>query len=68
MNLFKSRLAEEVSRRTTISVIIMFVGILLVAAGYFGGLEWMLYLGLIVVLVGVMSELVFGIVGKSARK
>jgi len=64
MNLSKSMLPEKVSRRTIISAITMFVGILLVAAGYFGGLEWMLYLGLIVVLVGVMSQLVFGIMGQ----
>jgi hypothetical protein len=43
----------------------MLVGILLIATGYFGDLRMILYLGLIVTLVGLLLEVVFGVIGGS---
>jgi hypothetical protein len=41
------------------------MGVVLLATGYFGGFEKILYLGFIFILIGVLLELVFGFIGRS---
>lgn len=65
MNIRTPLLRAKVSYQSIINAIVMLVGILLIATGYFGDLRMILYLGLIVTLVGLLLEVVFGVIGRS---
>jgi hypothetical protein len=58
---------RKVSRRSIVAAIVMFVGILLLALGYYGGRRTFLYAGLVLFLLGVIEELLFGILLPKSR-
>ncbi len=59
-----STLPARVKTRSITLAIVMFIGILVLAAGYFRNSETLIYLGLIVTLSGVVPELVLGLLGQ----
>ena len=67
MNSRRSSLPAKVSTRTIISAIVMLIGILILAWGYYGGTNMLIYVGLILVLSGVIHEVVFGLLGQSSK-
>jgi hypothetical protein len=67
MNGQRSRLPARVSARSVVSAIIMFIGTLCLLGGYLGGTSRLIYVGLFLILVGVFSELLFGVIVRSSR-
>lgn len=57
----------KVSQSTILSAIVMLIGILLVAIGYFNHSQSIFYSGLIVTALGVIVELIFGILKLHSR-
>ena len=67
MTIRRSTLAAKASTRSIISAIVMLIGILILAWGYYGGINMLIYLGLTVILGGVVPEVVFGLLGQSSK-
>ena len=63
MNIRRSILPVKASSRSIFSAIALFIGIVILAWGYYGGDAILIYSGIIVILGGVTTEIVFGIVG-----
>ena len=67
MNIRRSNLPATASTRSIISTIIMLIGILILAWGYYGGTNMLIGLGLMVILSGAVPQVVFGLLGQSLR-
>ena len=65
MNFQGSMLPVKAPSHSIIDAILLLMGVVLLATGYFGGFEKILYLGFIFILIGVLLELVFGFIGRS---
>jgi uncharacterized membrane protein HdeD (DUF308 family) len=67
MNMRRSTLPAKASTRSIVSGIVMLIGILVLAWGYYGGNNTLIYLGLIAILGGVVSEIIFGLLRESFK-
>ena len=67
MSIRRSTLPAKVSTRSIILAVVMPIGILVLAWGYYGGINMLIYLGLTVILGGVVPEVVFGLLGQSSK-
>jgi uncharacterized membrane protein HdeD (DUF308 family) len=67
VNIRRSTLPAKVSTRTIISSIVMLVGIVILAWGYYSGTNMLVYLGLLVVLGGVIPEVAFSLLEQSSK-
>jgi hypothetical protein len=56
--LYRSR-SKKVSTEVILSAVVLFIGIVILHAGYYRGSELLLDIGLLVVLSGVLSEVFF---------
>jgi len=65
MNIRRSNLPAKASTRSIISAIVMLIGILILAWGYYGGTNMLIGLGLMVILSGLVPQVVFGLLGQS---
>ena len=67
MNIRRSTLPAKASTRSIISAIVMLIGILILAWGYYGGTNMLIGLGLMVILSGAVPQVVFGLLGQSPK-
>jgi hypothetical protein len=63
MRIRENMQSRMVPRRTITAAIGMFAGVVLLGFGYFGNQQVMIYAGLAITLGGVMTLLLFGILG-----
>ena len=63
----RSTLPVKASTRSIISAIVMLIGVFILAWGYYGGANKLIGLGLVLILSGVIPEVVFGLLGQSAK-
>lgn len=59
------RTTRQIPARTVFSAIAMLIGVILLSYGYYGEIRSMLYTGLIMILGGVLTEIMFTILRKS---
>jgi len=67
MNIRRSTLPAKASTWSIISAIVMLIGILILAWGYYGGTNMLIGLGLMVILSGAVPQVVFGFLGQSPK-
>ena len=67
MNIRTSSLPAKASMRSVIAAMVMLVGVALLASGYYENAMTLLYAGLFVILMGIMSVLVSGLFGQYRR-
>jgi uncharacterized membrane protein HdeD (DUF308 family) len=67
MNIRRSSLPAKASTRTIISAIVMLVGIVILAWGYYSGTNMHIYLGLLVVLSGLIPEVAFSLLEQASK-
>jgi len=57
-----NRIPEKISTKVVVSAVIIFIGVVILAAGHYLGVTTLFYCGLFITLAGVLMEIIFVII------